>query len=325
MRSPPRAGVALPVNFFITANTGARDCGLLDNGVMKRRFNRLGLVGKTSDSRTLPLVTALLGALRLRGIEVVLEQRLGVFAQPEQVSLAPLQELAARVDLVVVIGGDGTLLSVARAPGMRDTPILGINLGRLGFLVDVSPDRAIIELNQVLDGAYELEPRSLLKTTVSRRGAVLHQGIALNDAVLRVQSTVRIIEFDTFIDGLDVGRLRADGLIVATPTGSTAYALSAGGPILTPEIDAMLIVPICPHSLNHRSLVVSARAVIEVRLTSASRCDVQVALDGQENIDFTPGDILRIERSDKPLTLVHPRNHQFLRMLRSKLRWGEHP
>ena len=165
----------------------------------------------------------------------------------------------------------------------------------------------------------------MLQTTLLRDGAPIHHGLAVNDAVLHVQSVVRVVEFDTFIDGLDVGRLRADGLIVATPTGSTAYALSAGGPILTPDLDAMMVVPICPHSLNHRPLVVSGRAVIEVKLSSGSRSPAQVALDGQENLEFVPGDVLRVERRDRALMLVHPRNHQFLRMLRSKLRWGEHP
>lgn len=292
---------------------------------MKNPFKTLGLVGKTSDSRTEPLVLALLDLFHLRGVDVVLEAAWDGLEHRARYGVAPLESMAQQVDMVVVIGGDGTLLATARATGMQKVPILGINLGRLGFLVDVSPERAIPELSQILDGAYELEPRTLLKTQVLRDDYVIHEGLALNDAVLRVLSIVRIIEFDTFIDGLDVGRLRADGLIIATPTGSTAYALSAGGPILAPELDAMLVVPICPHSLNHRSLVVSGRSSIEVRLTSASRSPAQVALDGQENLDFAPGDVLRVACSDQPLTLVHPRNHYFLRMLRAKLRWGEHP
>lgn len=292
---------------------------------MQSNFGIIGLVGKTSDSRTAPLVATLLDTLHQRGTGVILEEGIGDCEHPSDFSVAPLSELARSADLIVVIGGDGTLLATARVTAAHDTPILGINLGRLGFLVDVSPDRAAAELCAVLDGAYELEPRSMLQTTLLRDGAPIHHGLAVNDAVLHVQSVVRIVEFDTFIDGLDVGRLRADGLIVATPTGSTAYALSAGGPILTPDLDAMMIVPICPHSLNHRPLVVSGRAVIEVKLSSGSRSPAQVALDGQENLEFVPGDVLRVERRDRALMLVHPRNHQFLRMLRSKLRWGEHP
>jgi NAD+ kinase len=292
---------------------------------MQHSFSTIGLVGKSADSRTGPLVATLLGALHQRGVQVILETGIGSCEHPSHFTVAPLHELAEAADLVVVIGGDGTLLNTAREMATQDTPMLGINLGRLGFLVDILPERAAIELNAVLDGAYELEPRAMLETTLLRDGAPIHRGLALNDAVLHVQSVVRIIEFDTFIDGLDVGRLRADGLIIATPTGSTAYALSAGGPILTPDLDAMIIVPICPHSLNHRPLVVSGDAVIEVKLSSGSRSPAQVALDGQENLDFATGDVLRIHRRAKSLMLVHPRNHQFLRMLRSKLRWGEHP
>ncbi|AGA34791.1 NAD kinase [Thioalkalivibrio nitratireducens DSM 14787] len=292
---------------------------------MQATFSTIGLVGKANDSRTAPLVSVLVDALHQRGLGMIIEQGIGDCEHPSGCTVAPLAELAPAVDLIIVIGGDGTLLATARATAEHGTPMLGINLGRLGFLVDVLPDRAATELNEVLDGAYEIEPRAMLQTTLLRDGSPIHHGLALNDAVLHVQSVVRIIEFDTFIDGLDVGRLRADGLIIATPTGSTAYALSAGGPILTPELEAMVVVPVCPHSLNHRPLVVSGRAVIEIKLSSASRSPAQVALDGQENLDFAPGDVLRVERRAEPLTLVHPRHHHFLRMLRSKLRWGEHP
>jgi len=292
---------------------------------MQHNFNIIGLVGKTADSRTAPLVATLLDALHQRGARVILETGIGDCEHPSEFAVASLEELARTADLVVVIGGDGTLLSTARAMAAHDTPIMGINLGRLGFLVDILPERAANELNAVLDGAFDLEPRAMLDVTLYRDGAAIHRGLALNDAVVHVQSVVRIIEFDTFIDGLDVGRLRADGLIVATPTGSTAYSLSAGGPILTPDLEAMIIVPICPHSLNHRPLVVSGNAVIEIKLSSGSRSPAQVALDGQENLDFAPGDVLRVQRRAKSLMLLHPRNHHFLRMLRSKLRWGEHP
>ncbi len=292
---------------------------------MKPSFSTIGLVGKSADSRTAPLVATLLDVLHQRGAKVVLESGIGQYEHPRGCRIAPLEELAEESDLVVVIGGDGTLLATARATATQNTPMLGINLGRLGFLVDVLPDRAAVELNAVLDGAYELEPRAMLETMLLRDGTPIHRGLALNDAVLRVQSMVRVIEFDTFIDGLDVGRLRADGLIIATPTGSTAYSLSAGGPILTPDLEAMVIVPICPHSLNHRPLVVSGGAVIEVKLSSGNRSPAHVALDGQDNLDFAPGDVLRVQRRPQPMMLVHPRNHHFLRMLRSKLRWGEHP
>ncbi|WP_018145341.1 NAD(+) kinase [Thioalkalivibrio sp. AKL6] len=288
-------------------------------------FNKVGLVGKSSDSRTAPLVATLVGLLQERGRQVFMEQEIDGFERPDSVGLLPLDELAHAVDLLIVIGGDGTLLATARVTVDADTPLLGINLGRLGFLVDVSPDTAPEELSEVLDGAFEREPRAMLEAELIRDGVTIHRGIALNDVVLHVLSVVRIIEFDTAIDGMDVGRLRADGLVIATPTGSTAYALSAGGPILTPQLDAMVLVPVCPHSLNHRPLVVSGRSTIEIRLSSGSRSPAQVALDGQENVDFAPGDLLRIHRREQALTLIHPREHHFLRVLRTKLRWGEQP
>ena len=292
---------------------------------MMPEFKTVGLVGKASDSRTPPLVETLVDLLHQRGCRILMEKEIDGFDRPDIVELMPLEELAEEVDLLVVIGGDGTLLATARVTADSGTPVLGINLGRLGFLVDVSPEQAPTELGEVLDGAYELEPRAMLEAELVRDGVVIHSGIALNDVVLHVLSVVRIIEFDTLIDGMEVGRLRADGLVVATPTGSTAYALSAGGPILTPQLEAMVIVPVCPHSLNYRPLVVSARSTIELRLSSGSRSPAQIALDGQQNVDFAPGDVLRIRHRATPLNLIHPLNHHFLRVLRTKLRWGEQP
>ncbi|WP_018865360.1 MULTISPECIES: NAD(+) kinase [Thioalkalivibrio] len=292
---------------------------------MMPEFNTIGLVGKASDSRTGPLVARLVELLRTRDRQVHMEQEIPGFDRPDDISLLPLTELAEAADLLIVIGGDGTLLATARQIADSETPVLGINLGRLGFLVDVSPETACEELGEVLDGAYELEPRAMLEAELIRDGVTIHEGIALNDVVLHVLSVVRIIEFDTAIDGMDIGRLRADGLVVATPTGSTAYALSAGGPILTPQLDAMVMVPVCPHSLNHRPLVVSGRSTVEIRLSSGSRSPAQIALDGQENLDFAAGDLVRIRRRERNLALIHPREHHFLRVLRTKLRWGEQP
>ncbi|WP_019021216.1 MULTISPECIES: NAD(+) kinase [unclassified Thioalkalivibrio] len=292
---------------------------------MMPEFKTVGLIGKANDPRTAPLVERLVQLLCERERHILMEADIQGFQRPADVPIRPVGELAREADLLIVIGGDGTLLATARVTAGIGTPLLGINLGRLGFLVDVSPDTAAEELGEVLDGAYVLEPRSMLEAEVVRDGVTVHTGVAVNDAVLHVLSVVRIIEFDTTIDGVDVGRLRADGLVVATPTGSTAYALSAGGPILTPQMDGMVIVPVAPHSLNHRPLVVGGDSVIEIQLSPDSRSPAQVALDGQENVDFGPGDRLRIRRREYGMTLIHPHNHQFLRMLRSKLRWGEQP
>lgn len=297
---------------------------------MQPKFPRIGLTGKLGNPRTLPLVIELLQALRTRPERITLEQRLGerVYGSDPSINGLPtatLRELGREVDLIIVIGGDGTLLATARAVASSATPLLGINLGRLGFMVDILPEHAIRDVGAVLDGACRLEPRAMLEASIIRGGQTVHRGLALNDTVLRVQQLVRILEFDTFINGLDVGRVRADGMIIATPTGSTAYALSAGGPILSPELECLVLVPICPHSLSHRPLVVGADASIEIRLSSDSRSPAQIALDGQENLEFLPGDTLRVRWHSKGLNLVHPGSHNFLSMLRTKLRWGEHP
>lgn len=297
---------------------------------MQPKFPRIGITGRLSNPRTLPLVIDLLRALEGRPEKLTLEQRLGetVYSSDPDINGLPtatLRELVHEVDLMIVIGGDGTLLATARVMNTHRVPLLGINLGRLGFMVDILPDQAMREVTAVLDGACQLESRALLKAEVLRDGQVLHQGFALNDVVLRVQQQVRILEFDTFIDTLDVGRLRADGMIIATPTGSTAYALSAGGPILSPDVDCFVLVPICPHSLNHRPLVVGSNAIIELALSGRSLFPAQIALDGQENIEFLPGDRLRLRGHSPGHTLVHPHSHNFLSMLRTKLRWGEHP
>lgn len=297
---------------------------------MQPKFPRIGLTGKLGNPRTVPLVNELLQTLQDRSERITLEHRLGerIYGRDPGINGLPtatLRELANEVDLIIVIGGDGTLLATARSVAARSTPLLGINLGRLGFMVDILPEHASREVLAVLDGHCRLEPRAMLEASILRDGKVVHRGLALNDTVLRVQQVVRILEFDTFINGQDVGRLRADGMIIATPTGSTAYALSAGGPILAPNLECLVLVPICPHSLSHRPLVVGAGASIEIRLSSESRSPAQIALDGQENMEFLPGDVLQIRWHSKGMTLVHPASHNFLSMLRTKLRWGEHP
>jgi NAD+ kinase len=297
---------------------------------MKNSFASIGIVGKVHDARTLPLVETLLQRLHARGIRVCLDERLATLHPLWQdasrgPSFSTLESMARTVDLLIVIGGDGTLLATARATAAVDTPLLGINLGRFGFMVDILPHRAAEELDAILDGAFRCEPRTLINVTLLRGDQEIHHGIAINEAVLHVAGVVRILEFDTYIDGLNVGRLRADGLIMATPSGSTAYALSAGGPIVMPGVEALILVPVSPHSLNYRPLVVDGTAVIEVRLSADCRSPAQIALDGQENFDFLLGDTLRVQRSPRRFTLVHPRDHQFLHTLRTKLRWGETP
>lgn len=234
-------------------------------------------------------------------------------------------ELARKVDVAIVIGGDGTLLDAARTLVEHEVPIIGVNIGRLGFLVDVSPDEMTSEIEQILRGKYYSEERTLLTAAIYRDGEKVADSLALNDVVLHVRDAVRMIEFETRIDGLKVHRQRADGIVVATPTGSTAYSLSGGGPILHPELDAFTLVPICPHTLSNRPIVVNSKSRIEIQFMSHNTSHAQVSFDGQANFDIEPEDRISIQRCDHKLHLIHPSHYDYYHILRKKLHWSEQP
>ncbi|CAG0909836.1 unnamed protein product [Cyprideis torosa] len=237
----------------------------------------------------------------------------------------PRAELAERSELIIVVGGDGTLLETARTVAEYRRPMLGINMGRLGFLTDVSPDEISEQLDHVLSGNYYDERRAMLYASISREGKTIAESYALNDVVLHVRDAVRMIEFDTTINGQFVHQQRADGLVVSTPTGSTAYALSSGGPIVHPELDAVLLVPICPHTLSNRPIVVSGDSEIVVRLTPTNRAQAQLSYDGQWNIDLEAEDIITIQKRTHALHLIHPPGYDYYEILRKKLHWSELP
>jgi NAD+ kinase len=230
-------------------------------------------------------------------------------------------ELAAAVDLVVVLGGDGTLLSAARSAGSRPVPVLGVNLGTLGFLTEIALDDLFATLEQVLAGALRTEARMRLDVVAHRGSSVLGRFLALNDAVISGAALARMIDLETRADGLDVTTYHADGLIVATPTGSTAYSLSAGGPILMPEVEALVLTPICPHTLTQRPLVLPQTSQVEIIVRSRGD-GVQVTADGQEGLGLREGDRVVVRRSEHPLLLVSSPVRNRFEILREKLRWG---
>ncbi len=234
----------------------------------------------------------------------------------------PLRDLKD-CDLAIVIGGDGTLLNAARTLAVHQVPIVGINMGRLGFLVDVSPARMLDSLEDILRGRYITEERFLLEATVVRSSQVLVKHLALNDVVVNNQFQTRMIEFFTHVDGRDVNHERADGIIVATPTGSTAYALSSGGPILHPALSAIALVPICPHTLSHRPLVIDSNSEITIVIDPDCKTAAQASFDGQANIELKPDDHIQIKRSHVNARLLHPRGYDFFDILRVKLNWGK--
>ncbi|KAA6185152.1 NAD(+) kinase [Thiohalocapsa marina] len=281
-------------------------------------FQTLGIVGKQHDDPpTRATIQRLVGHLHRRAIAVRLEQQLA--AALNAAPGVPLSQLGHHCDLVVVVGGDGTLLHAAREISAQQIPLVGINLGRLGFLVDVSPSDLEHGLDRILDGEFEVDDRSVLDARIE--GA---RGRAVNDVVIHKWNTVRMIEFETYIDGRFVNAQRSDGLIISTPTGSTAYALSGGGPLIHPRIDALVLVPICPHTLSNRPLVVAGDSHIEIRICGDDLEQVRVTCDGQLDLPLIPGAPVRIERSAHRLRLLHPRGHDHYAILRAKLGWGGH-
>jgi NAD+ kinase len=288
-------------------------------------FNRIAVTSKSLDADHDATVPRLLDFLVARGVDICLDGMLSKQLPGRDEPVFDWDTLAASADLMIVVGGDGTLLEAARRVAPSRLPLLGINLGRLGFLVDVSPRELDTHLEAILTGDYREEHRALLQGQVRRGGALLFEHTALNDAVLRVQDAVRMIEFDTYVDGHFVSSQRADGLVVATPTGSTAYALSGGGPILYPSLDALLLVPICPHTLSHRPLVVPAASRIELVMHACSRAHAQVSFDGQGNTRLASEDCIQIDRHPEPVRLIHPPDYDYFHILRTKLHWGGKP
>ncbi len=287
-------------------------------------FEHIGVIVKNGDPRIHDTVSALLLDLRNRAVTVHLDQSLGTvgFADAQ---LLPRNALGEQCDLVIVVGGDGTLLDAARSLAHFGIPLLGVNVGRLGFLVDIYPEDMPAQLDAVFSGQYQIEYRNMLHGRISRGDVEFAAGVALNDVVIHSDEAIRMIEFDTRIDGQLVNHQRADGIIVSTPTGSTAYALSGGGPILQPGIEAVSLVPICPHTLSSRPIVVNADSEITLLLSAQSRTNARVAFDGHLNIKIQADDVVTISPYAHRMQLIHPKNHDYYAILRKKLRWSEQP
>ena len=230
-------------------------------------------------------------------------------------------DLARDADLIVAIGGDGTMLHAARMAAMADVPVLGINRGRLGFLADVGPEQMVQSLDDALGGRCQAERRMLLAAHILADDQPI-DALALNDVVVAKRETGRMVDVRTWVNGAYVNTHVGDGFIIATPTGSTAYALSCGGPIVHPSLDAVVLVPVCPHTLSDRPIVVPADSVVEIELADRFESRAQVVCDGIVLCDLDPGVRLRVERARVSATLLHPPGHDYYRILRSKLHWG---
>jgi NAD+ kinase len=288
-------------------------------GAKRSRFRRVGIVAKLSSREALRLAVALERALKRRGLEVSFDAATaGSIGRADR---HPTDRIARVVDLVLVLGGDGTLLSVARkAP--TSTPVLGINIGVLGFLSGLKRDQALERLDEVLAGRFKEDRRLRLDVRVTGGS---HRGTyrALNDAVLNKEALARISNFSIFLSGRKVAEFRADGIIIATPTGSTAYNLSAGGPILHPALPALVVTPICPHTLAARPLVVPASTAIGVMVSNRRRREgVYLTLDGQEGFPVGHGATVEVRTSPSRVTLLKPRESDYFDHLAEKLNWG---
>ena len=289
---------------------------------MTKAFQSIGLIGKNGDERVSAVLHALVGLLEERRLSFLLDQRTADALDHWPHPAAEAEALATKVDLIIVVGGDGTLLNTARMLATRPVPLVGVNLGRLGFLTDIAADRAREEVAAILDGDYARDERHMLSARVFRGGKEVAEDLALNDVVIQKADGGRMIEFETWVDGTFVSLHRADGMIAATATGSTAYALSGGGPILHPDVDALALVPICPHTLSDRPLVVPGNSQLSFVLNGDEATRAQLNWDGQKTCELLSGDRVELARSGQITTLLHPPGHDYFALLRSKLHWG---
>lgn len=286
---------------------------------MSREFTTVAILGRHDDQRVAEPVAALASYLTKAKIEV-----LAVSGAPPglPVRRVPENQIAGLSDLIVAVGGDGTMLYAAGLAREHDVPLLGINRGRLGFLADVTPDEMLQSLDRILAGEFSRESRLVLDARLFCSDGNIVTASAVNDVVLQRRGTGRMVDFKTSIDNKHVNTHSGDGLIVATPTGSTAYALSCGGPIIEPQLDALVIVPVCPHTLSDRPIVVPAKLEIEVKLLERIDTNAEVAADGHSFGALTANDRLLISAADSRITLIHPPGYDFYEILRSKLHWG---
>ncbi|MCH1919435.1 NAD(+) kinase [Shewanella sp. A3A] len=288
---------------------------------MTSEFHTIGLIGKPHHQGTQQTLTRLLHWLHQKGYEVLVEERVAseLGAKVEAVDLL---EIGERCQLAIVVGGDGNMLGAARVLARFDIAVIGVNRGNLGFLTDLSPDAFEEPLAEVLAGRYEIEHRFLLETKVYRHGEVKACNTAVNEAVLHPGKIAHMIEFEVYIDDRFMYSQRADGMIVSTPTGSTAYSLSAGGSILTPNLAALILVPMFPHTLSCRPIVIDASSIIKLVVSPHNGEPLEVGCDGHVTLAVLPGDEIIIQRSSEQLKLIHPKGHNYFHVLRNKLGWG---
>ena len=286
-------------------------------------FARVALIGKFQAEGIDQVIEQLTTLVTKQGSQVFIEEETARFTQFTKQPSIKISELEGQIDAVIVIGGDGTLLGVGRHLAGANIPVIGINMGRLVYMTDIPLQEVAQILPQMLQGSYELDSRSLLEAEVVRENAITHFGLALNDVVVNRSRLTGMVELAVSVNGSFMYNQRSDGLIVATPTGSTAYSLSSGGPILHPRVDGIVLTPISPHALSNRPIVLPAN--VEITIEVAGGKDVSAHFDMQSLSTLQIGDQIRVRKSDKLVTLLHPKGHSDYRTLREKLHWNEYP
>ena len=289
---------------------------------MTQPFKSIAIIGKYMNQHALQLMQTdladLARHLRAKKIDVWIEENTAKYAELTGFNTAPLANIGSKVDLAIVMGGDGTMLSVARSLIDNDIPLVGINRGRFGFLTDLRAEDMLGAVDRVLSNRYQIESRMLINASVIRGGKTIQQGLPFNDVVIK--GGLRLIEITVEINGSFVHKQRADGLILSTPTGTTAYALSAGGPILHPSLEAIAIVPVSPHTLSNRPIAVNSSSLIQITMIQTD--DGQLSYDGQFQMLLERGDRVLVQRAEKQVKLLHPSEYCYFDMLRNKLNWG---
>lgn len=290
---------------------------------MTAHFQTIGLIGKSDAERIAETLSELYWHMVKRGLRVIVEKDCEEFIRGASPETGKIAELGERCDLAVVVGGDGTLLTAARFLAQFAIPLIGVNLGRLGFLVDISPADVAARLDEILvDGRFSAEERSILRATILRNGEAIHRQTAINEVVIHSWNATSMIEIETSINGAFLNSQRSDGLIVSTPTGSTAYALSAGGPILSPNLKAIVLAPINPHTLTNRPIVVDDASVVGIAFRPSKQFKAQVVCDNVSIPDVEIGDRIEIQKEAKPFRILHPLDYDFFEILRAKLNWS---
>ncbi|ERM10359.1 NAD+ kinase [Pantoea agglomerans] len=289
---------------------------------MNKHFNCIGIVGHPRHPTALTTHEMLWRWLTAKGYQVIVEKQIAQELSLHDVQTGTLAEIGQQADLAVVVGGDGNMLGAARVLARYDIKVIGINRGNLGFLTDLDPDNAQQQLDEVLQGNYFVESRFLLEAQVCKSDCSPRIGSAINEVVLHPGKVAHMIEFEVYIDEVFAFSQRSDGLIISTPTGSTAYSLSAGGPILTPSLEAIVLVPMFPHTLSARPLVINSSSTIRLRFSSR-RSDLEISCDSQIALPIQEGEDVLIRRSSNHLNLIHPKNYSYFNTLSSKLGWSK--